>query len=242
MAYGFTFVLRAQPGDRRRAPWLCFRGRPARSCARLRVTPASPARWEEAGRGAPRRSHFRRAASRAAFVSKTSAVRLERIEQAEDPVASRHGAPIRAPRSGRTSRDPDLPHGIIHGDLFRDNILWENGEPVALLDFESACDGSWVYDLMVTVLAWCYGSDLDEHWCARCSRGYASVRASRRPSWRALGTEGRIAALRFTVTRITDFAMRPRARRTGDERLPAVLGATRADRISSATPRRGGFE
>jgi homoserine kinase type II len=136
-------------------------------------------------------------------------VRLERIDKADDPKLRAMADPIRAALDrAEQARDADLPHGIIHGDLFRDNILWENGGLVALLDFESACDGSWVYDLMVTVLAWCYGSDLDESLARAMFRGYAGVRRLSGPELAALGTEGRIAALRFTVTRITDFAMR----------------------------------
>jgi homoserine kinase type II len=136
-------------------------------------------------------------------------VRLQRIDTAEDPELRAMADPIRAALDrAERARDPDLSHGIIHGDLFRDNILWESGRLVALLDFESACDGSWVYDLMVTVLAWCYGSDLDESLARAMFRGYAGVRRLSRPELSALGTEGRIAALRFTVTRITDFAMR----------------------------------
>ena len=136
-------------------------------------------------------------------------VRLERIAGASDP-ALRAMAPLIAERLDRAerARDPDLPRGIIHGDLFRDNVLWENGELSALLDFESACDGSWVYDLMVTVLAWCYGSDLDEQLVRAMFAGYRGVRALSSAELAALSTEGRIAALRFTVTRITDFAMR----------------------------------
>jgi homoserine kinase type II len=106
------------------------------------------------------------------------------------------------------ARDPGLPHGIIHGDLFRDNVLWQDGVPVALLDFESACDGSWAYDLMVTALAWCYGSDLDETLVRAMFRGYARERRLTRAELAALSTEGRIGALRFTITRITDFEMR----------------------------------
>jgi homoserine kinase type II len=105
-------------------------------------------------------------------------------------------------------RDPALPHGIIHGDLFRDNILWEEGHPAALLDFESACDGSWVYDLMVTVLAWCYGADLDLALTSAMFVGYASVRRLEPGELESLETEGRVGALRFTITRITDFSMR----------------------------------
>jgi homoserine kinase type II len=136
-------------------------------------------------------------------------VRLDRIAEAEDPKLRAMADPIHAALDrAERARDPHLSHGIIHGDLFRDNILWESERLVALLDFESACDGSWVYDLMVTVLAWCYGSDLDEALARAMFRGYASVRQLSSSELAALGTEGRIAALRFTVTRITDFAMR----------------------------------
>jgi len=45
------------------------------------------------------------------------------------------------------SRDRRLPGGLIHSDLFRDNVLWDaNWGIAALLDFESACAGTYVYD------------------------------------------------------------------------------------------------
>ena len=59
-------------------------------------------------------------------------------------------------------RTRDLPSGLLHGDLFRDNVLWaEDGQISALLDFESAHHGPWVFDLMIAVLAWCVGDALD---------------------------------------------------------------------------------
>jgi homoserine kinase type II len=136
--------------------------------------------------------------------------RLERIGRADDPALRALAPEIRARLDrAEAARDPDLPRGIIHGDLFRDNVLWENGIPVALLDFESACDGPWVYDLMVTVLAWCYGDDLDEQLSRSMLAGYTTVRSLSAAERAALALEGRIGALRFTITRITDFAMRP---------------------------------
>jgi homoserine kinase type II len=136
-------------------------------------------------------------------------VRLARIGEAEQREL-REMAPRLEERLDRAerARNPDLPHGIIHGDLFRDNVLWQGEEPVALLDFESACDGSWAYDLMVTALAWCYGSDLDETLVRAMFRGYARERRPTPAERAALDVEGRIGALRFTVTRITDFEMR----------------------------------
>ena len=77
-----------------------------------------------------------------------------------------------------------------------------------MLDFESACDGFWAYDLMVTALAWCYGSDLDEDLARAMFRGYTHVRRPTSLEIAAMSNEGRIGALRFTITRITDFEMR----------------------------------
>jgi len=46
--------------------------------------------------------------------------------------------------------------GIIHADLFPDNALFTNGQLTALLDFYYACHGSYLYDLAITVNAWCF--------------------------------------------------------------------------------------
>ncbi len=111
-------------------------------------------------------------------------------------------------------RDDSLPRGLIHGDLFRDNVLWrgeQSEEIVALLDFESASEGVWAYDLMVTVLAWCFGDRLDAALARALVAGYASVRPLEPAEGAGLLAEGCLAALRFTITRITDYAMRGEA-------------------------------
>ena len=110
------------------------------------------------------------------------------------------------------ARDPRLPSGLIHGDLFRDNVLWdERGEIAALLDFESACEGTFAYDLMVTVLSWCVGDDLQPPLATALRAGYERVRPLTQEEKRGLHAEAGFAALRFTVTRITDYAMRGNA-------------------------------
>ncbi|HEY6458918.1 MAG TPA: homoserine kinase, partial [Polyangiaceae bacterium] len=107
------------------------------------------------------------------------------------------------------ARDPALPRGLVHGDLFRDNVLWDGGGNIAaLLDFESACDGPYAYDLMVTVLSWCFGDDLDGRLASAMRAGYERVRTLEDSEVRGLAAEGAFAALRFTITRITDYAMR----------------------------------
>jgi homoserine kinase type II len=135
--------------------------------------------------------------------------RLHTVARAEDPEIQRVSGAL-AGELDRCERECDagLPSGIIHGDLFRDNVLWQDSSPSALLDFESASDGLFIYDLMVTVLAWCYRSDLDQDLVRSMARGYRSVRPLSEGEIAALHVQGRIAALRFTITRITDYALR----------------------------------
>jgi homoserine kinase type II len=102
-----------------------------------------------------------------------------------------------------------VPTGFIHGDLFRDNVLWDDtGALVALLDFESASRGVLAYDLMVTVLAWCVGDALDASLVRALLGGYEAERPLEPRERAALVVEGCLAAIRFTVTRITDYAQR----------------------------------
>jgi homoserine kinase type II len=101
------------------------------------------------------------------------------------------------------------PRGVIHQDLFRDNVLWTPaGELLALLDFESVCEGAFAYDVMVTICAWCYGARFELSLVEAFLRGYHAVRPLVGPEVEALRVEGAIGCLRFATTRITDFSLR----------------------------------
>jgi homoserine kinase type II len=137
-------------------------------------------------------------------------LRLEKISRDGAAELAAH-VPLLASALERASakRDPGLPSGLVHGDLFRDNVLFSaNGEIAALLDFESAHDGSFAYDVMVTMLAWCVGDAFDGALAGALIRGYESVRPFTAAEKQGFHTEACIAALRFTITRITDYAMR----------------------------------
>jgi homoserine kinase type II len=101
-----------------------------------------------------------------------------------------------------------LPSGVIHGDLFRDNVLWQGGTIVALLDWESASHGTLVYDLAVTLLAWCCGDRLDWQLARAMVDGYRSVRELSANEWTGLWWSMRLACLRFATTRITDVFLK----------------------------------
>ncbi len=106
-------------------------------------------------------------------------------------------------------------HGIIHGDLFPDNVLFAEGPGAsppsegvaiaALIDFEQASSGSLPYDLAVCLNAWCYRDrGFDPALVAAMVAGYRRVRELSKADLTALEVEVRAAAMRFIVTRITD--------------------------------------
>lgn len=101
------------------------------------------------------------------------------------------------------------PRGVIHQDLFRDNVLWtKQGELLALLDFESVCEGAFAYDVMVTICAWCYTTRFEPELVEAFLRGYHRVRPISGAERDALQIEGAVGCLRFATTRITDFSLR----------------------------------
>jgi homoserine kinase type II len=107
--------------------------------------------------------------------------------------------------------DSVLPQGIIHGDLFRDNVLWdEEGEP-GVIDFYFACDDTLLFDVAVTANDWCVGADAvpDPARVAALLEGYDSRRPFtdlERQHWPAML---RRAALRTWLGRL-DYNHYPR--------------------------------
>jgi homoserine kinase type II len=95
-------------------------------------------------------------------------------------------------------------HGMIHGDLFRDNVLWEDGRVVAILDFEQASGGSLAYDLAVCINDWCWDGAVRFDVAEALIAGYERVRMLTPADREAVTIEVRAAAARFTITRITD--------------------------------------
>lgn len=112
-------------------------------------------------------------------------------------------------RDVRFVEEADLPRGTCHGDLFKDNILFRDGSVEAILDWESAADGPFLWDWAVTFLAFCFHDDFRWDLGAALRAGYESVRPISEAEWLALPRIGRAAAARFAITRITDFYLRP---------------------------------
>jgi homoserine kinase type II len=114
-------------------------------------------------------------------------------------------------------RAGELPMGVIHGDLFVDNVLYdEAGTLTALIDFEQASWGRLAYDLAVTTLAFGYGRD---DFRPEIVRALIEAYVAARPAARAItdaeraafGAELRFVACRFAITRITDVHLKREA-------------------------------
>jgi homoserine kinase type II len=103
-----------------------------------------------------------------------------------------------------------LPRGIIHGDLFADNLVFHGDKVVAMLDFEAAARGRYVFDLATAVNALCFVHEqYDLRRFEALMAGYESLRPLSLAEWDAFPNELRLSALRFTVTRLRDFFLRP---------------------------------
>jgi homoserine kinase type II len=93
---------------------------------------------------------------------------------------------------------------LVHGDLFRDNVLWDGDRLVAILDFEQASGGTVAYDLAVCLNDWCWDGAPRPDLVTSLLEGYQRERTLTAADRLALPIEVRASAMRFTITRITD--------------------------------------
>ena len=101
----------------------------------------------------------------------------------------------------------DLPRGVIHADLFPDNVFFERDRLSGLIDFYFACNDALVYDLAVCLNAWCFEPDLSFN-VTKARYMIARYRAVRRCSEAEIAALPRLAegaALRFLLTRLYDW-------------------------------------
>ena len=104
-----------------------------------------------------------------------------------------------------------LPEGVIHADLFPDNVFFMDGQLSGLIDFYFACTDALAYDVAVCLNAWCFETDYSFNITKGRAllKGYENIRPLRPDERSALPVLARGAALRFLLTRAYDWINTP---------------------------------
>ncbi|MFS8049262.1 homoserine kinase [Rhizobium sp. BR 314] len=104
-----------------------------------------------------------------------------------------------------------LPEGIIHADLFPDNVFFLGDKLSGLIDFYFACNDLLAYDVSICLNAWCFEKDHAYNITKGKAllEGYQSVRPMSAAEIAALPTLARGSALRFFLTRLYDWLTTP---------------------------------
>lgn len=100
----------------------------------------------------------------------------------------------------------DLPKGIIHSDLFRDNAMFENEKLTGVIDFYYACNGYYLYDLAIVVNDWCLNNDMSinlerQNALVQSYNKNREIEKIEKETWQ---NTLRHAALRFWLSRLHD--------------------------------------
>ncbi len=105
----------------------------------------------------------------------------------------------------------DLPQGVIHADLFPDNVFFLGDKLSGLIDFYFACTDTLAYDVAVCLNAWCFEPDHSYNVTKGRAllKSYAKVRALEASERAALPMLARGAAMRFLLTRLVDWLAVP---------------------------------
>jgi len=105
----------------------------------------------------------------------------------------------------------DLPSGIIHADLFPDNVFFLGDRLSGLIDFYFACNDVYAYDLAICLNAWCFEKDNSYNLTKSTAllAGYQSVRPLSEAEKAAMPILARGSALRFMLTRLYDWLTIP---------------------------------
>ena len=106
----------------------------------------------------------------------------------------------------------NLPSGIIHADLFRDNIFFKEKKISGVIDFYFSCYHYFLYDISIVINDWCFannGEILNYEYFNAIIEGYNSVRVLNKNELNAFNILLRAAAVRILVTRMHDYIFHP---------------------------------
>ncbi|MDO8838745.1 MAG: homoserine kinase [Parvibaculum sp.] len=105
----------------------------------------------------------------------------------------------------------DLPAGVIHADLFPDNVFFIGDRLSGLIDFYFACNDAFAYDLAICLNAWCFEGDgaFNITKARALLQAYTQVRPLEAAELATLPLLARGAAMRFLLTRLYDWINHP---------------------------------
>lgn len=137
---------------------------------------------------------------------------LEASRARVDEIADGLGAELEGELDALEAHWPiGLPSGVIHADLFPDNVFFRGDRLSGLIDFYFACTDFFAYDLAVCLNAWCFEPDTSFNItkARRMLKAYRAERDLAPAELTALPTLARGAAMRFLLTRIYDWLNTP---------------------------------
>lgn len=104
-----------------------------------------------------------------------------------------------------------LPAGVIHADLFPDNVFFMDQNLSGFIDFYFACTDAYAYDLAICLNAWCFEADgaFNITMARQMLSAYRAERPLSRDEFEALPLLARGAAMRFLLTRLFDWINHP---------------------------------
>ena len=108
-----------------------------------------------------------------------------------------------------------LPGGIIHGDLFIDNIFFKNNKLSGIIDFYFAANDYFMYEIAICINALCFDKinskfKINKNKIKNLIKGYESVRNISLKEKKSLNILCRGAAMRYFLTRLYDYANTPK--------------------------------
>jgi homoserine kinase type II len=131
----------------------------------------------------------------------------------------------------------NLPLGVVHADLFRDNVLMDGDRVGGLIDFYFACNDCLLYDVAITVNDWCMAPEgkLDAARTREFLRSYHAVRPLTSQEVENWPTALRVAALRFWISRLFDLNL-PRDGEIVNAHNPDHFKQILQNHITNTTP------
>ncbi len=140
----------------------------------------------------------------------------------------------------KSNRDAEIPRGVIHADLFRDNALWDGDILSGIIDFYYACDDVLLYDVAVLANDWCSTdtAGLDHDKVIVLLKAYNRFRPfqpNEQQYWPAMLRAG---ALRFWLSRLYDKHF-PRPGELVHTKNPDEFRAILKDRVANSEMYRG---